>query len=84
MLAHEHAGRARVIQMDVAEQQVAEVRQLQTALCESGFQRLDGRGRPAVEERRPVVGVEHVAGNGALDALVQEVDRLGRRHPWIL
>ena len=47
------------------------------AVGEAGLQRVDRRRRPAVEERRPVVGVEQVARDHALAAEVPEVDRLG-------
>ena len=46
------------------------------ALREAGLQRLDRRRRPAVEERRAVVGVEEVRGDRALVAQVAEVDQL--------
>ena len=70
MLAHEHAGRAGMVEMDVAEQQVADVGQLQAARRERRLQRVDRHRGPAVEERGAVFGVEQVAGDRALDALL--------------
>ena len=77
MLAHEHARGARVVEVDVAEQQVADVAEREPAPCEARLQRVDRRRRPAVEERRAVVGVEQIRGDGALVAEVVEIDQLG-------
>ena len=76
MLAHEHAGRARVVEMDVAEQQMAHVGELHAVLLEAALQRGDRRRRAAVEERRAVVGVEQVAPDRALAARVVKVDQI--------
>jgi hypothetical protein len=51
MLAHEHAGRPRVVEMDVAEQQVANVGELESARSKPGLEAVDRGRRPAVEER---------------------------------
>ena len=51
-------------------------RQREPAGGEPGLERADRRGRPAVEQREPVVGVDDVDADDALDALVHEVDRL--------
>ena len=56
-----------------------DVAEREAALCEAGFQCLDRRRRPAVEERRAVVGVEQVRGDRALVAHVVEVDQLGHQ-----
>ena len=54
VLADEHAGRARVVEVDVREQQVPHVLQLQVLVREPRFQLRDAGRRPAVEQRRPV------------------------------
>jgi hypothetical protein len=76
VLAHEGPGRAGVVEVDVAEQQVPDVGQRETAVGEARLQRVDRRRGAAVEERRPVVGVEQVARDDPLAAEVVEVDRL--------
>ena len=58
MLAHERPGGAGVVEVDVGEQQVADVGELEPALGQSCLQRGDAGGRPAVEERKAVVGLE--------------------------
>ena len=52
----------------------------EAAVGEARLQRVDRRRGAAVEERRPVVGVEQVARDDPLAAEVVEVDRL-RGHP---
>src|SRR6266404_2625607 len=76
MLAHEHAGGAGVVEVDVAEEQVAKVEKPQPFRLEAGFESVHRRARPAVEERGAVVRFEHVAADRARVALVEEVDRL--------
>jgi hypothetical protein len=74
--AHERARGARVIEMDVTEQQVAHVRERDPVLGETGLERGDRRRRTSVEERRAFVRVEEVGRDGSLAALVVKVDRL--------
>ena len=83
VLAHERAGGAGVVEVDVREEQMADVAELEAALREPGLQRRDARRRPAVVEREAVVGLDDVAADVAGEALVEQVDRLerGRRHP---
>ena len=76
MLADEGAGGAGVVEVDVREEKMADVRQLEPALGETGLQRVDARRRAAVVDRRPVVGLDQVRADDAL-GLVVEVDRLG-------
>ena len=76
VLADEHAGRARVVEVDVREQQVAQIGDGEPALVQDGPERVDVRGRPAVEQRRPVVGLEQVAADHALVPEVKQVERL--------
>ena len=80
VLADECPGRAGVVEVDVAEQQVPDVGQREAAVGEARLQRVDRRRGAAVEERRPVVGVEQVARDDPLAAEVVEVDGL-RGHP---
>ena len=80
MLADEHAGGPRVVEVDVAEQEMPHVRELHAVLVEAVLQRSDRRRRAAVEERRAVVAVEQVRRNGALVALMVKIDQLGLRH----
>jgi hypothetical protein len=72
--AHEDAGGAGVIEVDVAEEEVAEVFELQAALLQPPLERRDATRRPAVEERQPVVGLDEVAADDSLVAAVMEVD----------
>src|SRR5581483_4259855 len=74
MLAHERPRRARVVEVDVAEQQVTDVLEREALRREACTQRLDRRRRPAVEERRAVVRVEQVRADCALPAEMLEVD----------
>ena len=80
VLADEHAGRARMVEVDVAQQQMPDVGELQAARGEARLQRIDGRRRAAVEEGRAVRAVEHVAPDRALDTIVKEIDRLEIGH----
>ena len=54
---------------------MADVGQLEAALGETRLQRVDARGRPAVVDRRSIVGLDQVRADDAL-GLVMEVDRL--------
>ena len=74
VLAHEHARGAGVVEVDVAEEQVAQVRELEAVLLEPSFERRDAARGPAVEEREPVVGLEEVAPDDPLGAAMVEVD----------
>ena len=75
VLSYQHSGGARVVEVDVREQQMPDVRELEPALREPRLQVRDPRGRAAVEERRPVLRVENVRGDDPR-RLVVEVDRL--------
>jgi hypothetical protein len=76
VLADEGPGCAGVVEVDVAEQEVPDVGQGEAAVGEARLQRLDCGGGPAVEERRPVVGVEQIARDDPLAAEMVEVDGL--------
>ena len=83
VLAHERAGGAGVVEVDVREEQMADVAELEVALREPGLQRRNARRRPAVVEREAVVGLDDVAADVAGQPLVEQVDRLerGEEHP---
>jgi len=66
-----------MVEVDVRQEQVPHVGELEPVCAKAGAKRLDGGGRPAVEERRPVGGLDHVDADHALVAEVPEVDRLG-------
>jgi hypothetical protein len=74
MISDDHAGGAGVIQVDVAQEQVADVRQGKAEESEAFLESWDARSRTAVEERWPVVGLDEVAADDALDAAVVEVN----------
>ena len=78
MVAHDRAGGAGVVEVDVREQEVTQVGETDAALCEPGFERLACRGRPAVEEGEAVVGLDQVDPDRALAAGEVQVDRLHR------
>ena len=75
MLADEHARGSRVVEVDVGEEKVPDVREGEPALRETRLQVLNARRRAAVEERGPVLGLEQVAADDPR-VLVVEVDRL--------
>ncbi len=74
MLADERPRSPCVVEVDVREEQMADVLQLEALFGEAGLERLDRRGRPAIEERRTVVRVHDVDADDALEALVHQVD----------
>ncbi len=75
MLTNDRSRGAGMVEMDVGEQEVADVAELEAAGGEAVLQRREAGGRPTVEERRAVVGLDEVAANVAREALVEEVDR---------
>ena len=83
VLADERAGGAGVVEVDVREQQVADVGELEAAVGERLLQRREAGGRAAVVQREPVVGLEQVAADDAL-VLVVQVDQVGAGHGLIL
>ena len=80
VLADEHAGGAGMVEVDVREQQVPHVLQLEPALGEARLQLGDADRGPAVEERRPIRGLEQVAADHPLPAEVAQVER-AQGHP---
>ena len=75
MAADERARGAGVVEVDVREQQMADVRELEPLRREAGVERADRRRRAAVEQPRPVFRLDDVHADDALEALVQQVDR---------
>jgi hypothetical protein len=60
--------------VDVAQEQVGDVSEREAQTGESFREPWKTRGRAAIEERRPVVGLDEIAPDDALDAAVVEVD----------
>ena len=80
VFAHERPGGAGVVEVDVREQQVADVGELEPALGEGRLQGRDAGRGPAVVEREPVVGLEQVARDDALGP--GGGGRSGRARSW--
>ena len=78
MLTDERAGRARVVEVDVGEQQVLDVAELDATGAECLVERGQAARRAAVEEREAVVGLDEVRRDAARVAAVEKVERLGR------
>jgi hypothetical protein len=76
LLADEDARGAGVVEVDVAQQQVADVGERQALLGEGLFEPGDADRRTAVVEREPVRGLDEVAPDDALGGEVVEVDEL--------
>lgn len=74
VLPDEGARGAGMVEVDVAEQEMANVRQLEAPVCKPLLERLHIGRRPAVEERKAVVRLEQVAADDPLGAEVVEVD----------
>jgi hypothetical protein len=68
--SHEHPGRAGVIEVDVTEQQVPDVGERKPSTGEPFFQPLDARRWAAVEDRRPLVGLDEVRADDVVRAAV--------------
>src|SRR5690242_18445043 len=76
VLAHEDAGGARMVEVDVREQQMTHVLQVEPTCAQARLQRNDAGRRAAVEQRRPVVRVQHVRPDHVLGAAVEEIERI--------
>ena len=76
MLAHEHARRARMVEVDVREEQVADVAELEVMLPQPLLQRWDAGGWPTVEQGETVIGFQQVDADDALAAEVEKVERV--------
>ena len=78
MLADESAGGAGMVEMDVGEEQVADVGQGEPPLGKAGPEGRDRGCRPAVEQGETVVGLDEVGADDARSLLVEEIDRGGK------
>ena len=78
VLADEDARCPCVVEVDVREEQVRDVRELDASRGERRVQRRDAAARPAVLQREPVVGLDEVDADPAVVPAVQEVERLVR------
>jgi hypothetical protein len=74
VLADEDSRGARVVEVDVAQEQMADVREREPVLAKALLERRDAARGAAVEEREAGVGLEEVGADDALGALVAEVD----------
>jgi hypothetical protein len=74
VLPNEDTRGAGVVEVDVAEEEVADVGRREPARREALLECREIARRAAVEERRPVLGLEQVAADDALGAEVVEVD----------
>jgi hypothetical protein len=74
MLTDEDAGGARMVEVDVAQEQVTDVGEGEPEPGKSFLQSRNARCRAAVEERGPSLGLEQVAADDAFDAAVVKVD----------
>jgi pimeloyl-ACP methyl ester carboxylesterase len=79
MLTDERTGGAGVVEMDVREEQVAEVGHLEAVLAQARVQVVERARRAAVEQRGAVVGLDQVRGDLALLEEVQ-VEGVQRSH----
>ncbi len=70
----ECARRAGVVEVDVREEDRADVAQAQIPLAQSGFQRRQHRRRARVHERDAAFHVEEAAGEDAVGAEEREVE----------
>jgi hypothetical protein len=74
MLSDEDARGSRVVEVDVTEEEVTDVLEGQAVGRQPLFEVRDARGGAAVEEGRPVRGVEQVARDDPLGTPVVEID----------
>jgi hypothetical protein len=72
---NQRACGARVVEMDVREDEVAEILDSHFPARERGLERAQARGRPAVDERRLVVRPQ-VGGDDLRSPEVEEIERL--------
>jgi hypothetical protein len=66
-----------MVEVDVAQQEMADIGERESAPREAPFKRGDCARRAAVEERRAIVGLEEVAADNALRAEVMKVNQAG-------
>jgi hypothetical protein len=76
MLAHDRPGRARMVEVDVREEEVPQVTYLVAAGRQCSAQRREAARRSAVDERQPIVRVDEVRADATRVTTVQEIERL--------
>ena len=75
-------ARSGMVEMDVGKQQVTNVAKPEPVGGKAVLERGYRRGRPAIEERRTVVGVDEVDADRVSCAAEVKVDRLVDANPW--
>lgn len=73
--ADKGTGCSGVVEVDVGEKQVVDVTELEPAFSQTILESRDARRGTAVEQAETIFRLDDVAPDGALVALVQEVDR---------
>lgn len=76
MFSHEMTSGARVIKVDMGQEQVPDVRQPQAARLKPGLKRTDGGSGTAVDKGRAIAGVSDVCRHGPGVAAMKQVDGL--------
>jgi hypothetical protein len=74
MHADKDAGRPGMVEVDVAEEQVADVLKGEAVVGQSLLERTHARSGAAVEEGGPVRGVEHVTADDPLGTPLVKID----------
>ena len=77
MLADEGAGRTRVIEVDVGEQEMSDLAEFVPSCGKPRSQRRQRGCWTAIEQSEAVVGLDEVTTDAASVARVQEIDRCG-------
>src|SRR5687768_15636395 len=83
ILADERSGRARVVEVDVGEHEVAQVPDLEPVLRQAGAERIQAARGPAVDQRGLVTRVE-VRGDDTLATEMLEVEELHSAGRYLL
>ena len=78
MLAHERSRGAGVVEMDVREEEAAQVAELDAARRQRVLERRKAARRAAVVEREAVVGLDEVGADPPWVPAVEKVERLVR------
>ena len=73
-------GRAGVVEVDVRQQQVPHVAEARAQGRESGFEHRQRAGRPALDDRQALVGLQDVGGDGPGLAEVFQIDQVQAWH----
>ena len=78
MLAHERSRGAGVVEMDVREEEAAQVAELDAARRQRLLERRKAARRAAVVEREPVLGLDEIGADPPWIPAVEKVERLVR------